>query len=213
MEEVNQKNFILNKEIFEKIKTLLTAEQKRYVELEGDIGVAEKGIDVFLKTFFWNLVILGLFSLYLIYLINFEEVVKFYDKYFEYQKFYTILVIFLTVVLTSWLFSLILSICYQIFVSRGFKAAKIKTTLDFLLENKRNLTGNEYVELYKAFEANNLFKTSIVIVLMLSVRNHIRMESAKNVEERQKKRMLEEEKREESFKKKVLLAKVWCEKD
>lgn len=213
MEEVNQKNFILNKEIFEKIKTLLTAEQKRYVELEGDIGVAEKGIDVFLKTFFWNLVILGLFSLYLIYLINFEEVVKFYDKYFEYQKFYTILVIFLTVVLTSGLFSLILSICYQIFVSRGFKAAKIKTTLDFLLENKRNLTGEEYVELYKTFEANNLFKTSIVIVLMLSVRNHIRMENVKNVEERQKKIMLEEEKREESFKKKVLLAKTWCEED
>lgn len=202
----NQKNFILNKEIFEKIKTLLTAEQKRYVELEGDIGVAEKGIDVFLKTFFWNLVILGLFSLYLIYLINFEEVVKFYDKYFEYQKFYTILVIFLTIVLTSGLFSLILSICYQIFVSRGFKAAKIKTTLDFLLENKRNLTGEEYVELYKAFEANNLFKTSIVIVLMLSVRNHIRMENEKKI-------MLEEEKREESFKKKVLLAKTWCEED
>ena len=213
MEEVNQKNFILNKEIFEKIKALLTAEQKRYVELEGDIGVAEKGIDVFLKTFFWNLVILGLFSLYLIYLINFEEVVKFYDKYFEYQKFYTILVIFLTVVLTSGLFSLILSICYQIFVSRGFKAAKIKTTLDFLLENKRNLTREEYIELYKTFEANNLFKTSVVIALMLSARNHIRMENVKNVEERQKKIMLEEEKREESFKKKVLLAKTWCEED
>ena len=94
MEEVNQKNFILNKEIFEKIKTLLTTEQKRYVELEGDIGVVEKGIDVFLKIFFWNLVVLGLFSLYL---IDFEEVVKFYDKFAEYPKFYTILVIFLTV--------------------------------------------------------------------------------------------------------------------
>lgn len=209
----NQKNFILNKEIFEKIKTLLTTEQKRYVELGGDIGVAEKGIDVFLKAFFWNLVVLGLFSLYLINLINFEEVVKFYNKFFEYQKFYTILVIFLTIVFTSALFSLILSICYQIFVSRGFKAAKIKTTLDFLLENKRNLTGEEYVELYKTFEVNNLFKTSIVIVLMLSVRNHIRMENAKNVEERQKKIMLEEEKREENFKKKVLLAKTWCEEN
>lgn len=206
----NQKNFVLKKEIFEKIKTLLTADQKRYVELKGDIGVAEKGIDIFLKTFFWNLVVLGLFSLYL---INFEEVVKFYDKFAEYQKFYTILVIFLTIVLTSGLFSLILSICYQIFVSRGFKAAKIKTTLDFLLENKRNLTGEEYVELYKTFEVNNLFKTSIVIVLMLSVRNHIRMENAKNVEERQKKIMLEEEKREENFKKKVLLAKTWCEEN
>lgn len=209
----NQKNFILNKEIFEKIKTLLTTEQKRYVELGGDIGVAEKGIDVFLKAFFWNLVVLGLFSLYLINLINFEEVVKFYNKFFEYQKFYTILVIFLTIVFTSALFSLILLICYQIFVSRGFKAAKIKTTLDFLLENKRNLTGEEYVELYKTFEVNNLFKTSIVIVLMLSVRNHIRMENAKNVEERQKKIMLEEEKREENFKKKVLLAKTWCEEN
>ena len=48
---------------------------------------------------------------------------------------------------------------------------------------------------------------------MLSVRNHIRMENVKNVEERQKKIMLEEEKREESFKKKVLLAKTWCEED
>lgn len=87
----NQKNFILNKEIFEKIKTLLTAEQKRYVELEGYRGVAEKGIDVFLKTFFWNLVILGLFFLYL---INFEGV-KFYDQLAEDKKFYTILFIIL----------------------------------------------------------------------------------------------------------------------
>lgn len=213
MEEVNQKNFVLKKEMFEKIKTLLTVDQKRYVELEGDIGVAEKGIDVFLKTFFWNLVILGLFSLYLIYLINFEEVVKFYDKYFEYQKFYTILFIILTIILIAGLFSLVSSTIYQIFMSRGFDAAKIKTTLDFLLENKRNLTREEYIELYKTFEANNLFKTSIVIVLMLSVRNHIRMENVKNVEERQKKIMLEEEKREESFKKKVLLAKTWCEED
>ena len=47
----NQKNFVLKKEIFEKIKTLLTAEQKRYVELEGYRGVAEKGIDIFLGAF------------------------------------------------------------------------------------------------------------------------------------------------------------------
>lgn len=205
----NQKNFILNKEIFEKIKTLLTTEQKRYVELEGYRGVAEKGIDVFLKTFFWNLVILGLFSLYL---INFEGV-KFYDKIDEDKKIYTILFIILAIIFISALFSLVLSTCYQIFMIRGFDAAKIKTTLDFLLENKINLTREEYIELYKTFEANNLFKTSIVIVLMLSVRNHIRMENVKNVEERQKKIMLEEEKREESFKKKVLLAKTWCEED
>lgn len=205
----NQKNFVLKKEIFEKIKTLLTAEQKRYVELEGYRGVAEKGIDVFLKAFFWNLVILGLFSLYL---INFEGV-KFYDKIAEDEKIYTILFIILAIIFISALFSLVLSTCYQIFMIRGFDAAKIKTTLDFLLENKINLTREEYIELYKTFEANNLFKTSIVIVLMLSVRNHIRMENVKNVEERQKKIMLEEEKREESFKKKVLLAKVWCEED
>ena len=209
MEEVNQKNFVLKKEIFEKIKTLLTVDQKRYVELEGDIGVAEKGIDVFLKTFFWNLVILGLFFLYL---INFEGV-KFYDQLAEDKKFYTILFIILTIILIAGLFSLVLSTIYQIFMSRGFDAAKIKTTLDFLLENKRNLTREEYIELYKTFEANNLFKTSVVIALMLSVRNHIRMENVKNVEERQKKIMLEEEKREESFKKKVLLAKTWCEED
>lgn len=205
----NQKNFILNKEIFEKIKTLLTAEQKRYVELEGYRGVAEKGIDVFLKTFFWNLVILGLFSLCL---INFEGV-KFYDKIAEDEKIYTILFIILAIIFISALFSLVLSTCYQIFMIRGFDAAKIKTTLDFLLENKRNLTREEYIELYKTFEANNLFKTSVVIALMLSERNHIRMENVKNVEERQKKIMLEEEKREESFKKKVLLAKTWCEED
>lgn len=205
----NQKNFILNKEIFEKIKTLLTAEQKRYVELEGYRGVAEKGINVFLKTFFWNLVILGLFSLCL---INFEGV-KFYDKIAEDEKIYTILFIILAIIFISALFSLVLSTCYQIFMIRGFDAAKIKTTLDFLLENKRNLTREEYIELYKTFEANNLFKTSIVIALMLSERNHIRMENVKNVEERQKKIMLEEEKREESFKKKVLLAKTWCEED
>lgn len=209
MEEVNQKNFVLKKEIFEKIKTLLTVDQKRYVELEGDIGVAEKGIDVFLKTFFWNLVILGLFFLYL---INFEGV-KFYDQLAEDKKFYTILFIILTIILIAGLFSLVSSTIYQIFMSRGFDAAKIKTTLDFLLENKRNLTREEYIELYKTFEANNLFKTSVVIALMLSVRNHIRMENVKNVEERQKKIMLEEEKREESFKKKVLLAKTWCEED
>lgn len=209
MEEVNQKNFVLKKEIFEKIKTLLTVDQKRYVELEGDIGVAEKGIDVFLKTFFWNLVILGLFFLYL---INFEGV-KFYDQLAEDKKFYTILFIILTIILIAGLFSLVSSTIYQIFMSRGFDAAKIKTTLDFLLENKRNLTREEYIELYKTFEANNLFKTSIVIALMLSVRNHIRMENVKSVEERQKKIMLEEEKREESFKKKVLLAKTWCEED
>ena len=205
----NQKNFILNKEIFEKIKTLLTAEQKRYVELEGYRGVAEKGIDVFLKTFFWNLVILGLFSLCL---INFEGV-KFYDKIAEDEKIYTILFIILAIIFISALFSLVLSTCYQIFMIRWFDAAKIKTTLDFLLENKRNLTREEYIELYKTFEANNLFKTSVVIALMLSERNHIRMENVKNVEERQKKIMLEEEKREESFKKKVLLAKTWCEED
>lgn len=205
----NQKNFVLKKEIFEKIKTLLTAEQKRYVELEGYRGVAEKGIDIFLKTFFWNLVILGLFSLHL---INFEGV-KFYDKIDEDKKIYTILFIILAIIFISALFSLVLSTCYQIFMIRGFDAAKIKTTLDFLLENKINLTREEYIELYKTFEANNLFKTSIVIVLMLSVRNHIRMENVKNVEERQKKIMLEEEKREESFKKKVLLAKTWCEED
>lgn len=203
----NQKNFILNKEIFEKIKTLLTAEQKRYVELEGYRGVAEKGIDVFLKTFFWNLVILGLFFLYL---INFEGV-KFYDQLAEDKKFYTILFIILTIILIAGLFSLVSSTIYQIFMSRGFDAAKIKTTLDFLLENKRNLTREEYIELYKTFEANNLFKTSVVIALMLSARNCIRMENTKNVEERQKKIMLEEEKREENFKKKVLLAKAWCE--
>lgn len=171
--------------------------------------MAEKGIDVFFITFFWNLVILGLFSLYL---INFKGV-KFYDKFAEDQKFFTILFIFLTVFLISGLFSLLLSTGYQIFAIRGFGAVKIKTTLDFLLENKKNLTREEYVELYKAFEANNLFKTSIVTVLMLSARNCIRMENNKNIEERQKKRMLEEEKREESFKKKVLLAKVWCEED
>ena len=209
MEEVNQKNFVLKKEIFEKIKTLLTVDQKRYVEINGYKGVAEKGIDVFLKTFFWNLVILGLFFLYL---INFEGV-KFYDQLAEDKKFYTILFIILTIILIAGLFSLVSSTIYQIFMSRGFDAAKIKTTLDFLLENKRNLTREEYIELYKTFEANNLFKTSIVIVLMLSVRNHIRMENVKNVEERQKKIMLEEEKREESFKKKVLLAKTWCEED
>ena len=209
MEEVNQKNFVLKKEIFEKIKTLLTANQKRYVEINGYKGVTEKAMDVFFIAFFWNLVILGLFSLYL---INFKGL-KFYDKFAEDQKFFTILFIFLTVFLISGLFSLILSTGYYIFASRGFDAAKIKTTLDFLLENKRNLTREEYVELYKAFEANNLFKTSIVMVLKLSVRNCIRMENNKNIEERQKKRMLEEEKREESFKKKVLLAKVWCEED
>ena len=209
MEEVNQKNFVLKKEIFEKIKTLLTVDQKRYVEINGYKGVAEKGIDVFLKTFFWNLVILGLFFLYL---INFEGV-KFYDQLAEDKKFYTILFIILTIILIAGLFSLVLSTCYQIFMIRGFDAAKIKTTLDFLLENKRNLTREEYIELYKTFEANNLFKTSIVIALMLSARNCIRMENVKNVEERQKKIMLEEEKREESFKKKVLLAKTWCEED
>ena len=131
----NQKNFVLKKEIFEKIKTLLTAEQKRYVELEGYRGVAEKGIDIFLKTFFWNLVILGLFSLYL---INFEGV-KFYDKIDEDKKIYTILFIILAIIFISALFSLVLSTCYQIFMIRGFDAAKIKTTLDFLLENKINL--------------------------------------------------------------------------
>ena len=207
MEEVNQKNFVLKKEIFEKIKTLLTVDQKRYVEINGYKGVAEKGIDVFLKTFFWNLVILGLFFLYL---INFEGV-KFYDQLAEDKKFYTILFIILTIILIAGLFSLVSSTIYQIFMSRGFDAAKIKTTLDFLLENKRNLTREEYIELYKTFEANNLFKTSVVIALMLSARNCIRMENAKNVEERQKKIMLEEEKREQNFKKKVLLAKAWCE--
>lgn len=203
----NQKNFVLKKEIFEKIKTLLTVDQKRYVEINGYKGVAEKGIDVFLKTFFWNLIILGLFFLYL---INFEGV-KFYDQLAEDKKFYTILVIILTIILIAGLFSLVSSTIYQIFMSRGFDAVKIKTTLDFLLENKRNLTKEEYIELYKTFEANNLFKTSVVVALMLSARNCIRMENAKNVEERQKKIMLEEEKREENFKKKVLLAKAWCE--
>ena len=203
----NQKNFVLKKEIFEKIKTLLTVDQKRYVEINGYKGVAEKGIDVFLKTFFWNLIILGLFFLYL---INFEGV-KFYDQLAEDKKFYTILFIILTIILIAGLFSLVSSTIYQIFMSRGFDAVKIKTTLDFLLENKRNLTKEEYIELYKTFEANNLFKTSVVVALMLSARNCIRMENAKNVEERQKKIMLEEEKREENFKKKVLLAKAWCE--
>lgn len=135
------------------------------------------------------------------------------QKIAEDEKIYTILFIILAIIFISALFSLVLSTCYQIFMIRGFDAAKIKTTLDFLLENKINLTREEYIELYKTFEANNLFKTSIVIVLMLSVRNHIRMENVKNVEERQKKIMLEEEKREESFKKKVLLAKTWCEED
>lgn len=190
---------LITKNLLEKIKEQLNDQQKNYVEVKGDAEKMVGGVD-FLKTF------LKTQWIFIVYLILFmlEIIIRTID-FQESNLFYHIKTIihisFFMITCYIPFFSILYKEEYKEECEKLVKTIEKTNTLDFLLSIQNKITQEEYNDFYKFVEDQNLFKKSIVKVILNLENNFKWVELEK---ERESKKI----KKEEIFNKKKFLAKM-----
>lgn len=182
---------VVEEKLFKTLVGFLDENQKRYVDFDGCKGLDNKD-EQRLKIYFI------LFVFIFAFLVAIKEIIKVLGLEGEWIDS-----------LLYWLFLLLpilalINMRYESNLKDKMKEAEIMNTLDFLLSVKNKLSEEDYSQLYKVVEKQDVFETPIVL-FMLKCKKKFNELKVKQIDEIKR---LEEIKKEETFNKRKIIAKM-----
>lgn len=202
---------LLKRENFDSIEKLLTKTEKEYIKIYGGEGFKRKFASFANKLF----TILFLMGCFFIYLLAHKGIIP-TDFSDGFQLVLLIIMYLLLIALNLLLTMMFLCLFSDMYVyytkTITFSKIRNQTTLDFLLENKDKLSVDDYTEIFQFIKNNDLFKTSILSVLINLLKEYKEEEVKKEKEEKMKKTVQKRIQDEENYNKKIILAEMGCKK-
>ena len=202
---------LLKREVFDSVEKLLTKTEKEYIKIYGGEGFKRKftGFANKLST------ILFLTGCFFIYLLAHNGIIP--TDFSDGFQLVLLMVMYLLLIalnlLLTMMFSLMFSdMCVYYTKTVTFSKVRNQASLDFLLENKDKLSVDDYTEIFQFIKDNNLFKTSILSVLINLLKEYKEDEVKKEKEEEIKKAVQKRIQQEENYNKKIILAEMGCKK-